>query len=358
MIRRRFAPVPDVDGDFRVVVAPDKFAGTITAEAAAAALARGWLHVYPGASVALLPMSDGGPGFLDVVAHHLGGTVQLINTAGPHGQPVVARLLQVDGAKGTAFVEAADCCGLHLAPTPRRPLEATTSGLATVLRAASCLPVSTVVVAVGGTASTDGGRGLVEALGQWKGAGDLVVATDVDHPLLGPAGAARVFGQQKGATDADVVALERRLYDWAQMHDHDPQRPGAGAGGGLGFGLMLLGATRRSGADLAAGVSHLDEHLQRADLVLTGEGCLDRSSLRGKVVGEVARRSKLAGLACIAVAGQVRLSGHEAAAVGIETHSLAERAGLDAALADPATHLEAAAAAIAAQWHQHHADSF
>lgn len=339
----------------RVLVAPDKFAGTLTAVAAATAIADGWRRTEPGDEVSSLPLADGGPGFLTCLAAALGGVVHTVATTGPLGEPAVARLLLVETGSGrTAYVEAADVCGLHLLSRPS-PSAATTVGLAPVLLAAVASGADRVVVGVGGTASTDGGRGVVEALGgTWPAGVGLVAATDVAAPLLGPTGAARGFGPQKGA-DADTVArLEARLAAWADETDGDRDAAGAGAGGGLGYGLELLGAHRVSGARLVADQVRLDERLSASDVVVTGEGRLDWSSLQGKVVGEVAERASTAQRRCLVLAGQVCLDALHVTAAGIDrAWSVTELLGsADAALARGAEGLTELAALAAGAWRQ------
>jgi glycerate kinase len=332
----------------RVVVAPDKFSGTLTAAEAASAIRSGWLRAAPGDTVDLVPLSDGGAGFVDVLAAALTGTTTRVATTGPWGDPVVAEILRVDG--GTAYVESAQCCGA--AGEPLRPWEASTAGLATVIDAAVAAGAHRVVVGVGGTSTTDGGRGCVSALGAVPPQVQLVAATDVASPLLGPAGAARGFAPQKGADDAMVERMEERLRVWAADSAGDPDAPGAGAGGGLGFGLSLLGAARVSGAALVADIVGLSDRIAEADVVVTGEGTIDWSSLRGKVVAEVARRAVEHGRPCIVLAGQSSVGSREAAAAGIdEVHSAAGGAGSAAAsLADPVEHLSRLAERVAGQW--------
>ena len=332
----------------RVVVAPDKFSGTLTAAEAASAIRSGWLRAAPDDTVDLVPLADGGAGFVDVLAADLPGTMTTVATTGPWGDPVVAEILRVEG--GTAYVESAQCCGA--AGHPLRPWEASTAGLATVIDAAVAAGARRIVVGVGGTSTTDGGRGCVEALGAVPPQVQLVAATDVASPLLGPAGAARGFGPQKGADDAMVERMEERLRIWAADSAGDPEAPGAGAGGGLGFGLSLLGAAQVSGAGLVADIVGLSDRIAEADVVVTGEGSVDWSSLRGKVVAEVARRAVEHGRPCIVLAGQASVGSREAAAAGIdEVHSVAGGAGSAAAsLADPVGHLSRLAERVARQW--------
>ena len=344
----------------RVLVAPDKFAGTLTAPQAADSIGRGWSEVRPDDVVDLAAMADGGPGFLEVLRAALGGHVVLLDTTGPLGQPVVARLLVVrDDLATTAYVEAAQVCGLPLAPQPCRPLEASTSGLVAVLQAAADavgragpdVEVRRVVVGVGGTSSTDGGRPVAEALATgWPPGVELVAAVDVGIPLLGPSGAARTFGPQKGATPADVERLEERLDDWAATTGADPSVPGVGAGGGLGFGLVLLGARLQGGAEVVAEAVRLRERVGAADLVLTGEGRLDETTWAGKVVAEVAGAARDQQTTCWALVGE-RTVDDDAAGHGVSrVWSLSDEVGPGPARGEAAGSLTTMAARAAASW--------
>jgi glycerate kinase len=332
----------------RVVLAPDSFTGTLSATEAAQALAEGWRRARPADDLVLLPMSDGGPGFLDA----LPGTAVSALVRDPLGRPTVAQFL-LDGR--TAYVEAAAAAGLHLLdPAERDPWLTTTHGVGELVRAAVDAGAERVVVGLGGTGSNDGGEGFVQALGDV--AVDLVAATDVDNPLLGSAGATAVYGPQKGMTPEQQPALEARLEAWADVLEGRTGRavrdqPGAGAAGGLGFALLALGATRVAGADVVAEALGLADKIASADLVVTGEGCLDGQSTRGKVVAAVAARALAAGVPCVAVAGQVRLGRREAGAAGLaETVSLVELAGLERALGQAAAALADAGAKLAAEW--------
>lgn len=336
----------------RILLAPDKFAGTLNAAAACTALAAGWLEVAPSDELVALPMSDGGPGFLDAIAAATGVEPLLVQTTGPHGEPLLAPMLVVPGQRQTVYLEAATCCGLSLAPEPRRPLEATSGGLVALIEAALEADASRIIVGVGGTASTDGGRPVVDALASSFPADvDLVVATDVEQPLLGANGAARSFAPQKGASDADVEALERRLTEWADGAGIDADQPGAGAGGGLGYGLIRLGGRRVSGAAIVADVIGLDAQASTSDLVITGEGRLDFSSLRGKVVSFVASRAQAAARPCVAVVGSNSVGRQEAAAAGIdEIYPLVDAVGETSAVAQAAASVQLVAAQVARDW--------
>ena len=337
----------------RILVAPDKFAGTLSAAEMCDAFSAGWGDRAPDDRVDVQPMSDGGPGFLAALAAAFEVAPTAVATTGSVGEPVTAQLLVVgDDGEGIAYVEAAQACGLGLAPEPRRPLDASTAGVVALLEAALDSGAISVVVGVGGTASTDGGRPVVEAFaGRWPKDVALVAATDVDAPLLGPSGAARSFGPQKGASDEEVDLLERRLAAWAESGSVDPSSSGAGAGGGLGYGLLRLGATRVSGAALVADAVGLADRVAAADLVVTGEGRLDFSSLRGKVVSHVAGVATASATPCLVLAGGSSVGRREAATAGIdEIYALDEIVGHEAALARPVQSVRQAAAAMAGDW--------
>jgi glycerate kinase len=334
----------------RVLLAPDKFAGTLTAVEVCDAVAAGWHDTAPADDVVHRPMSDGGPGFIAALAAAMEVTPRVVETVGPHGAPVHAQLLLTEDR--VAYLEAAQCCGLALATQPRRPLQASSAGLVPLLRRALELGARKVVVGVGGTASTDGGRPVVDALGgQWPDGVELVLASDVDHPLLGPAGAARAFAPQKGASGAEVEALEQRLAAWASSGAVDPNTPGAGAGGGLGYGLLRLGARQVRGAEVVSRAIGLDGEIARSHLVITGEGRVDFSSLRGKVVSHVAKAAVRSARPCLVIAGSNQVGRREAAAVGIdEIHALVDAVGADGALARPSEAVRQVAGAVARGW--------
>ncbi len=321
----------------------------MSAPEAAQAMADGWHASAPDDELVLRPLTDGGPGFVDVLHTVLGGTVHSLDVTGPLGEPVTATWLEHDG---TAYVESAQANGLHLVPkADRRPLEATTRGVGELMVAARDAGVHTIVVGLGGSATTDGGQGMLEVVsGDWP---KIIAATDVENPLLGPHGAAHTFGPQKGASPQDVEELESRLEAFsAEKGPHLRDQPGAGAAGGLGFGLFLLGATRVSGAGLVRDLTGLDKAMATAQLVLTGEGSFDWQSLRGKLVTSVASAAAERGLPCLVLAGQVSVGRREAAAAGIEAaFAVVEHAGsVDAAFADPAGTLAALARHVASQW--------
>ena len=347
----------------RIVVAPDKFAGTLTAVQAAEAIIEGWRSVAPGDDLVACPMADGGPGFVEVLEAGLGGRMIAVSTLGPIGEPQLGAVLLHDG---TAYIESAHASGLHLVTDREGSAEtASTAGVADLLMAALGCEVKRIVVGVGGTASTDGGQPMVERLRLllgadpdaelrevWPAQVELLVATDVDNPLLGPLGAAPVFGPQKGADSAGVDRLEARLADWALDSGGQPMEPGAGAGGGLAFGLYLLGGRRVPGIATCLDAVGIDAAIARADLVITGEGSFDHQSLRGKVVSGVAQRAAARARPCVVVAGRCDVGRREAAAHGVdEMWSLVEATGsVDQAMNEPYATLVAVAASMARAW--------
>lgn len=265
-----------------MVVCPDKFAGTLSAVEAARAISEGWQLVRPDDEVLQTPLADGGPGFVEVLHANLGGILHTEQVQDPLGRTVMATWLE---SGSTAYIEAAQANGLNLvSPDERDPVRASTYGVGQLIEAARGLDA--IVVGLGGSATNDGGRGAVEVLGR-KAIGGLVLATDVDVPLLGPDGATYGFAAQKGATREQLAGLEMRMTQWAQQDLELAEAPGAGAAGGLGYGLMLLGGRRVSGIDVVVRAVGLAQECAHADLVITGEGKFDWQSLHGKVASGV-----------------------------------------------------------------------
>jgi glycerate kinase len=365
----------------RVLVAPDKFKGTLTAPQAADAIAAGWRRSRPGDGLDLLPMADGGEGSLEAIGSSLAVERRTVEVAGPLGDPVEATFgLATRGRRRVAIVETAMACGLQLVAQGRRdPLGASTSGVGELLLAAGREGIDEALVCVGGSATTDAGAGLAQAIGArlldaagrpigrgGEGLLDLatidlrpldrslasarvVAAADVDNPLVGPLGAARAYAPQKGATPAEVATLERALAHVAAIVARDVgvdvrDLPGAGAGGGLGAGLVaFLGARLRRGADLVMDIVGFDERLAEADVVVTGEGRFDEQSLRGKVAGAVLERAALARAGVVVLCGDARVG-----APGADVRSLSATYGMDVATAQPRRALEDLAAETAA----------
>ncbi|MQM27797.1 glycerate kinase family protein [Glycomyces albidus] len=366
----------------RILIAPDKFAGTMSAGEAADAAAAGWLRARPGDTVETLPLADGGPGFVDVLARAKpAARRRTVDVYDPIGRPIQADYLQ-DG--DTAYIESAAACGLHLlAPNERDPRRTTTYGVGLLIAHAVENGARRVVIGLGGSSTNDAGAGMLTALGcvfrdefdrpipyggfglpaahniEWhprtRGA-EFIAATDVDSPLLGPHGASRVFGPQKGADPARVEQLELAVAHFAQAVEARTGRtgtanlPGAGAAGGLGFALFLLGGTRASGARLTCGAVGLDARIAAADLVITGEGSFDSQSLRGKLAAEVAKGAAAHGRPCLVLAGRSDLASHPDLA-GV--YSVTDLLGsAEEAMARPVEGLSALAERVAKEWQE------
>lgn len=346
----------------RVLIAPDCFGDSLTAVEAAEAIADGWRRARRADELTLAPQSDGGPGFVDVLASRLGAR-RAARVSGPLADEVDAGWV-LDTASGTAYVECAQACGLPVLggpPTVRTSLEAHSRGVGQLVDAALVAGAGRIVVGLGGSACTDGGRGLVESLGGLRTAVtrlagiELIAATDVEHPLLGPTGAAHVFGPQKGADPVTVEVLERRMTEWAAELEaatgHDVRvEPGAGAAGGLGAALLALGGRRQSGAAVIAEHTGLAHAVAVADLIITGEGRFDDQSLHGKVVSALAAGAR--DTPVLVLAGQVTLDEPTLRGAGIAAaHSVADFAGsVQLAIDDAARQLTALAQQTAQSW--------
>ncbi|GAA2080252.1 glycerate kinase [Microbacterium hatanonis] len=362
----------------RIVMAPDSFKGTVTAPDAAAALAAGWRAVRPRDEIVLSPMADGGEGTLEAVAAAVRGAVRVpVIVPGPEGAPVEAVWLRLpataDAPAGIGVVELAQTSGIELLHGELRPWTASTLGFGRAVVAALAAGVSQLVLAIGSSASTDGGAGLLRALGArfTDAAGDPIpegaeglqrlaavdlarlaplpsggvrVLTDVENPLLGARGAARVFGPQKGLDAAGVARADAALARLASFAPGvDAAAPGAGAAGGTGWALLVWGADLVAGAPEIAAVTGLAEAAASADLVITGEGAYDRQSAAGKVPALVAA---LAPGRTALVAG--RISSDADLSAFTATVSLAEIAGsAAAAMIEPVVSIRAAGARLA-----------
>lgn len=371
----------------RVLIAPDDFKGTLSAVEAAAAIAAGWRSRAPDDVLTLIPMSDGGPGFVSAVSTVLGGDIAPVGVRGPLGETAIGMVLMLGD---TGYVESAHGCGLALVHPERRDARAATSyGVGQLIAAAIDSGARKIVVGLGGTASSDGGAGLLAALGATArdaagvpvpldaggaalaraatvdlapararvGDVEIVAASDVDSPLLGARGAARGFAAQKGADDAAVEELEAALTSYSraigrQADGKDPAVAlGAGAGGGLGYGLMLLGAQRVPGIKTVMQIIGMEAAIGASDLVVTGEGCFDWQSLRGKVVSGVAAAALDQGRPVVVLAGRVEVGKREYVALGVtEAHATHADGTLPATSADAARALADRAARVAAQW--------
>ncbi|GAB7047492.1 glycerate kinase [Catenuloplanes indicus JCM 9534] len=369
----------------RILICPDKFAGSIDAVPAARAIASGWRATNPADDLVERPLSDGGPGFVDVLASALNGRDVIVDTVDPLGRPAKATI-HVKGSTG--YVESAHACGLHLlAPSDRDPKRTTSYGLGLLILAAIEHGATRVVIGLGGSAVNDAGAGMLAALDaapldaagyalpyggaaltaaegltgtpRIRGA-ELIAATDVDNPLTGLHGASAVYGPQKGADREDVFLLDRALERFGTLLQGLPTAPpglaalpGAGAAGGIGAAILALGGHCESGIGLVTRLTGLPEALDAAELVVTGEGSFDHQSLRGKVVAGVAAGARDRGLPCVVLAGRVSTGRREAAAAGVtETYSLVDFFDGDeqAAMARPADGLAALAGRLAGQY--------
>ena len=376
----------------RILVAPDSFKGSLSQAEVAAAIAEGVMRALPSAQVTELPLSDGGEGWLDtLVGADPGGRIVSAAVTGPLGEAIDGRFGLVEEGR-TAVVEVATASGLHLVdPSPATFRASSSRGSGELIRAALDAGATRVLVGLGGSATTDGGAGLGAALGAWllDAAGEpvgpggaalahlatadlsgldqrlaeveILAATDVDNPLLGPTGAAAVYGPQKGAWPADVGPVDAALANFADHVEDALGRelrsvPGAGAAGGLGFGLLAFcGASIERGIELALDLVGFDAALATADLVITGEGRIDPQTLHGKVVAGVAGRARAAGVPAYAIGGAVDPAVHDewprfeaAGLAGVE--STVERPMPLAEALDPAgarTRLAAAAERLA-----------
>jgi glycerate kinase len=339
----------------RIVLAPDKFKGSLTAGQVRAAMAAGIRRVHPDASIVEVPVADGGEGTIEVAVAS-GAVDQRLPVRGPLGQPIVARWARI-GA--TAYIELAQAAGLKdiAAPGPETAAKASTFGLGQIMRAAVDAGCRDLVIGLGGSASTDGGAGALQALG-WRmldrtGAPlrpggsalrdlatlhrgvltgvTITLAVDVDNPLLGSRGAAEVFGPQKGADPPTVAALADGLARWAAVARLDGNLGGGGAAGGTAAGFAgLLGARLRPGVDLLLDLAGFDAAANGADLVLTGEGSLDEQSLSGKAPVGVARRAGRLRVPAVAIVGRCTVAAAATRGAGFgQVVSLTEEADRD-----------------------------
>ncbi|QUW94832.1 Glycerate 3-kinase [Streptomyces sp. V17-9] len=343
-----------VDGARQVLVAADKFKGSLTAVEVAERVTAGLRRVVPDVRVEALPVADGGDGTV-AAAVAAGFERREVRVAGPLGDEVTAAYAL---REGTAVVEMAEASGLQRLPEGvLAPLTSSTYGSGEVLRAALDAGARTIVFGVGGSATTDGGAGMLAALGARfldadgepvaPGGGglaalasadltgldvrladvELVLASDVDNPLTGPKGAPAVYGPQKGASPDDVTALDAALAHFAKVLEQTEgvgaraaeyaASPGAGAAGGIGFGAMLLGARFRPGIEVMLDVLGFAPALERADLVITGEGSLDEQTLHGKAPAGVAAAARAAGKEVVAVCGRLALPAETLGRAGI-----------------------------------------
>jgi glycerate kinase len=341
----------------KILVAPDKFAGTLTAPEAAAAIAEGWRRTAPDDELTLLPLSDGGPGF----------------------RAALSGLIANDPR--TAYIESAEWCGRDRIPGV---WSGSTSAVGQAVLNAVDGGATRIVVGLGGSGTNDGGAGFLGALGATSDvpldagpAGlrgvvsvdlpparaalegvELVAAADVDVPLLGLFGATKTFGPQKGLSEEDLIVVDGILDDFvaAALGSAPADRrladaPGAGAAGGLGFGILAAGGSIVRGVDLVAEAVGLADAVRTHDLVLTGEGAFDHTSRAGKVVYGVGEAASAAARPCVVLAGQVLVGSRERRAMGIDAaYGMDEIFGLEAAMTDPAGTLAKLAERVARTW--------
>ena len=383
----------------RVLIAPDSFGSTLGPVQAATAMAQGWVQGAPHDVVDVLPLSDGGPGFLDVLARALAGTTVATTVSDPLGREVPAAVLLVEGdGRRTAYVEAAQASGLHLLGADERdPGLSGTWGVGQLLEAALATGADKIVVGVGGSGTNDAGAGLLAALGAGPASAlargglhlasapddvllglpsvvdrfrevDLVLATDDDTPLLGLRGTSAVEAPRKGATPAQAQALEAALGRFTEVVGRalpTPQvdllsgmpwrldrEPGAGAAGGLGYALLALGARRVGGVAEVLRECGFGVAAARSDLVVTGAGIVDWSATRGSVVAGVAEATMETARPTVLIAGECLLGRRETMTMGFAgCYAVAETSTeLEAMVADPVSTLALRTARVARTW--------
>ena len=367
----------------KILIIPDKFKGTLRAREAAEAMARGWQSVWPDDEAELLPMSDGGDGFGEIMSQMLGAEPRLASVVDAAHRSITARWW-LEPHRQTAILEAAQANGLaQLPPGQYHPFQLDTRGVGLLLQAVRKAGARRCLVGIGGSATNDGGFGLARALGwqfrdhagqpieRWpdllelcqvvqpaEGLGfeEILVAVDVQNPLLGPRGCARIYGPQKGLKEADLPRAEAcltrlvevlraaTLLDLAEI-------PGAGAAGGLGFGLMgFAGARLVPGFQLFARHACLEERLTSGTMVLTGEGSLDESTLMGKGVGELAGLCRQHAVPCIGIAGGVAPAARSQTLFSALYALAPDLTDMAEALVRPADWIAQAAAQAARDW--------
>ena len=323
-------------GPLTVLFAPDSFKGSLTSVQVARALADGWSAARSGDTIEHAPLGDGGEGSIHAIAFAGGWEWIQATVTGPLETDVNAGWLRSED-RTRGFIELAEASGLsRVEPGAHDPIRASTRGTGQLLEKALAAGLQRIILGIGGSATTDGGLGILEALGARDdgtdvdlsgldprlASVDLEIACDVSNPLLGPKGAAATYGPQKGATPAQVTELDGRLERWADRLERATGRrerdtPGAGAAGGTGFGMLAIADRFRSlvlrpGVDLVMDATGFHEKLGRADLVVTGEGRIDEQTAFGKTALGVARRASAAGVPCLAIGGGVTPGGIDA----------------------------------------------
>lgn len=372
----------------KIVIAPDSFKESLTAMQAADAIEQGFKEVFPEAQYVKIPMADGGEGTVQSLVDATDGTIVRTKVTGPLGEPVEA-FFGLFGDGTTAVIEMAAASGLHLVPPEKRnPLLTTTWGTGELIKAALDHGVTKIIIGIGGSATNDGGAGMVQALGGrllteagrniGYGGGSLdqlaaidvsgldprlqqvhiEVACDVDNPLTGSRGAAAVFGPQKGATPDMVKLLDRNLSHYASLIEKElgkkvDEIPGAGAAGGLGAGLLaFLPVELNRGIEIVLKAAEFEKHVQDADLVITGEGRIDSQTVYGKTPMGVAKVAKKYQVPVIGIAGSVSDDSHVVHDHGIDAvFSIVPRTmPLSDALSNASPYLRQTARNVAALW--------
>lgn len=369
----------------KVVIAPDSFKESLSAHEVAVQIAAGFREVFPDAAYVIVPLADGGEGTVQAMVAATGGRIVSAGVTGPLGTPVTA-FYGLTGDGRTAVIEMAAASGLMLVPPAQRnPLITTTYGTGELIRAALAVGASRIVVGIGGSATNDGGAGMLQALGMKLldteggeigfGGGALArlarmdagaldprlgqvtidVACDVENPLLGAHGAAAVFGPQKGATAEMVAQLDANLAHYAAVIRRDlgaevAMAPGAGAAGGMGAALLALGGRLRPGIDIILETVGFEAIARDADLIITGEGCIDSQTVSGKAPLGVARIAKRLGKPVIGIAGSLAADVGMVYAHGIDAvfGVVPQPCSLADALANAAANIRLAARNIAA----------
>jgi glycerate 2-kinase len=341
----------------RVVLAPDSYKGSLTAKKACSAMARGVRAVWPDSTVVQVPMADGGDGTAEALVSATGGCLCRADVIGPLPQTTVSAEFGLLGDQQVGVVEMARASGVVLVPLEKRnPLHTTTFGTGQLMAAAIAKGIKRLIVGIGGSATTDAGAGMAQALGvkffdragkaiaapltggglanvaDLDGAGivaqlrgcEIQIACDVQNPLLGPHGAAAIYGPQKGASAEDVAVLEENLSHFIDLVERRLGRqvrdiPGAGAAGGLGAGLLAFCQAKLArGIELVMQACDLAGKLRGADLVLTGEGQLDSQTASGKTISGVARLSRAAGVPAIALPGRLAADSNTISELGLQ----------------------------------------
>jgi glycerate kinase len=373
-----------------ILVIPDKFKGTLTASEATNAIACGWHKARRRDAIELLPMSDGGDGFGETIGSLLQAKIQAVRTVDAAHRKCAANWWW-DPRSQTAVIESANVIGLaKLLPGRFHPFELDTFGLGAVIHAAADKGAKRCIIGIGGSATNDGGFGFARALGWkfWDRAGapiqqwtelhrlarisppphkrwfkELIVAVDVQNPLLGSRGATRIYGPQKGLRPEDFAVAEkclRRLALVFQRSESEVSRPrknvttiaGAGAAGGLGFGLMAFADARAApGFRLFAKLANLDKRLRAADLVITGEGSIDASTFMGKGVGEIGHRCRKLKIPCVAIAGDLAVP-PRANRLFAGALAITDMTSVEAAKKNPGVWLERLAERAARTWRE------